>query len=195
MAGSYGDLEAGLCDVLATHRTAFATRGLHAANLLRGIPRRWIDLLAASGAVGNVLVQADDDRGHPLKVAGADEPVIPESASLVVPMADPSVVGRALDGTTVRRPEVLAARLSLQFRQRIEARHVAAALLGEGGCAQGAPEAARVVPLLHAPGGVDRITLETVARQLLKRGAARVAALWADGAAMRVDVFYPDWRG
>lgn len=189
LADRYDDLLAGLETMLANQRRATATRGILAGGLLRGVPRGWIDRLRDANIADYILVLGDDARGRPLKVGGADDPVIPSCASVVMPCAAVSVIDRPLDDTVAYRPEVLAARLELQFRQRLTPRHIAQALLGPDGCAKGAPEKCRILPLLLDTAAAGAVATKTTAYELRKLGAERIVACDDSTGRLLVEVY------
>jgi len=189
LAERYDDLLAGLEMMLSSQRRTVATRGVLAGGMLRGIPRGWIDRLRDANVADYILVLGDDARGRPLKVAGADDPVIPGCARVVIPCASVSVVDRPLDDTVACRPEVLAARLDLQFRQRLTPRHVAQALLGPDGCAKDAPAGCRVLPLLLDTTAAGPVATKTTAYELRKLGAQRIIACDDSTGRLHVEVY------
>jgi len=189
LASRYDDLLAGLETMLASQRRAIATRGVLAGGLLRGVPRGWIDRLCEANIADYILVLGDDARGRPLKVAGADDPVIPGSASVVMPCAAVSVVDRPLDDTVAYRPEVLAARLELQFRQRLTPRHIARALLGPDGCTRDAPQGCRILPVLLDTAAAGPVATKTTAYELRKLGAMRIVACDESTGRLQVEVY------
>jgi len=170
------DVEAGVRDGFVSNRCVVVTRSPLADGRLRGLPRKWIDQLVGACIAEYVIVAADTSRGELLKMPGMDEPIIPSCATLVVPVAGADALDKPVSDGIVHRPEVLAAKLGLQFRQRIEAKHIAAALVGPGGCASDAPEGVRVLPLLTNAGGVADVKLRTIVYALRKVGSRVVIA-------------------
>lgn len=73
---------------------------------LEGVPPERVDALAGSADL--VLVEADGARQRSLKAPAAHEPVVPRAATLVVVLAGLDVIGTAVDGPLVHRPEVVA---------------------------------------------------------------------------------------
>ena len=125
---------------LAAHR-------LQAENKLRGIDPAWIlGLLPLADAI---IVEADGARGLPLKAPAAHEPVIPDRTTLLVPVVGISAVGQLLTEGTVHRPEFVAELSGLALGQVIQPSTLAALLVHPRGALKGAPERARVVPLVN----------------------------------------------
>ena len=73
---------------------------------LEGVAPERVDALA--GAADLVLVEADGARQRSLKAPADHEPVVPRSSSLVVVLAGLDVIGTAVDGPLVHRPELVA---------------------------------------------------------------------------------------
>jgi molybdenum cofactor cytidylyltransferase len=73
---------------------------------LEGVASQRVDALA--GAADLVLVEADGARQRSLKAPAEHEPVVPRACALVVVLAGLDVLGTAVDGPLVHRPEVVA---------------------------------------------------------------------------------------
>jgi probable selenium-dependent hydroxylase accessory protein YqeC len=73
---------------------------------LEGVAPERVDALA--GAADLVLVEADGARQRSLKAPAGHEPVVPRSSSLVVVLCGLDVLGMAVDGPLVHRPEIVA---------------------------------------------------------------------------------------
>ena len=70
-----------------------------------GIPGEWIDELATLCRDVVFVVEGDGSAGKPLKGHLANEPVIPNSSSLVIPVIGIDSVGVGLNLQSVHRPE------------------------------------------------------------------------------------------
>lgn len=127
-----------------------------------GYDRDTLDAMAASTDVP-ILVKADGARTRWLKAPAADEPQIPDSADVVVPVASVKAVGEALDDEHVHRPERVAALTDLGPGDEIRPDHVTTVLTHEQGGLKGVPDAASVRPLLNM---VDDDQLENIARDI-----------------------------
>ena len=110
-----------------------------------------------------LLIKADGARTRWLKAPNSDEPQIPRSTALVVPVASARIVGRRLDSESVHRPERVAAITELSVGDRIHSEDVVAVLTHARGGLKGVPEGARVVPLINM---IDDEELETTAREI-----------------------------
>jgi probable selenium-dependent hydroxylase accessory protein YqeC len=121
-----------------------------------------VDRLAAASDV-SVLVKADGARTRWFKAPAADEPQIPASSSVVVPVASVKAVGEPLDGEHVHRPERVAALTGREPGEPVRAEDLVAVLTNEDGGLKGVPGGARVVVLLNM---VDDPALEATAREV-----------------------------
>ena len=122
-----------------------------------------------------VLVEADGSRMRPAKAPADHEPVIPPQTTLVVPVAGLDALEGPLD-RVVHRPERVRAiaGAGLDSDDRLTAGGLARLLAHPLGGLKGAPDTARVVPVLNkVEGEARRTAAEETARQLL--GQARVA--------------------
>jgi len=189
LAERYEDLESAVTAGALRHGVTCVTRGMLADGTLRGLPRRWIERLREQGAVGFLLVRCDDDGDQRLSVPPAGEQAVPEGTGIVVVAAAVRVVGQPLDEGVALRPEVLAARLSIQYRQRIEAHHVAQALLGPGGCSDSVPEGATILPALRAESGTDPVVVRTIVYELGKLGAEHVVVWREDDGRLQIELY------
>ncbi len=77
-------------------------------NLAAGLPVAEIEQIAALPEVDALIVEADGSRQRPLKAPAAHEPVIPCSATIVIPVVGLDVLGRPLTDDFVHRPELVA---------------------------------------------------------------------------------------
>ncbi|WP_306053150.1 selenium cofactor biosynthesis protein YqeC [Natronococcus wangiae] len=113
----------------------------------------------------SVVVKADGARTRWFKAPADDEPQLPATADVVVPIASAKVVGRRLDEEHVHRPERVAATTDLEPGDRISAADVATVLTSDRGGWKDVPDNAAVVPLLNM---VDSPELEETAREIAR---------------------------
>ena len=71
---------------------------------VQGVSPALLDRIAAQPAVDAMIVEADGSRRLPFKAPAAHEPVIPTSATVVVPLVGLDVLGQPLDAEHVHRP-------------------------------------------------------------------------------------------
>src|SRR5829696_7657378 len=93
-----------------------------------------------------VLVEADGSRRRPIKGTASHEPVLPDSATLVVAVGNVSALGSPVDEDHVHRPAVFSELTGVSAGQSITARAFARAL-AEGSLAR-TPKKARTAALM-----------------------------------------------
>lgn len=124
----------------------------------------------ASAHDGPVLVKADGARTREFKAPGDDEPRIPETTDVVVPVASVDVVGRALSEEAVHRPERVAALTDLERGDTVTPEAVATVLAHPDGGLKAVPPGATVIPLLNkVDDEADETVARSIARQVLER--------------------------
>jgi molybdenum cofactor cytidylyltransferase len=116
---------------------------------LVGIEPETISAMREKTRADVILVEADGARGLPLKVPAEHEPVIPSTATLVVPVAGLNVVGQPLSAAAVHRSKRVAALTGLREGDAITPEAIAAVLAHAAGGLKGVPAGARVVALLN----------------------------------------------
>ncbi len=118
-------------------------------NKLEGVPPSLVDRLAQqlSGAV--ILVEADGAGHRALKAPAAHEPVVPPSTTILVPLADLTVLGKPLAEQHVHRPELVAGLTGTAVGQPVTVEMVATVLSHPHGGLKGLPEHARAIPILN----------------------------------------------
>lgn len=117
-----------------------------------------------------VLVKADGARSRWFKAPGEDEPRLPATADLVVPVVSARVVGHPIDERRVHRPGRVARLLDADVGDDLDAADVARVVAHPEGGLAGVPGTARVVPLVNM---VDTPELartgRTIAREIHRR--------------------------
>ena len=129
-------------------------------NRYLGYDPETIDALAAS-TDDTILIKADGARTRLFKAPNDDEPRVPGSTDLLVPVASVQAVGKPLDPEHVHRPKRVAALTGLSPGDRIRPADLVTVLTHDEGGLKGRPEGARVVPLINM---VDDGDLEATAR-------------------------------
>jgi molybdenum cofactor cytidylyltransferase len=103
-----------------------------------------VDQLYRSGIAPYVLVEADGSRRRPLKAPAAHEPVVPDTASLVIVVVGIDAVGASYVEAAHRPAE--AVRLTgAGLHDQVSVEAVASIVTHPGGGLKGIPEAARAV--------------------------------------------------
>lgn len=110
-----------------------------------------------------VLVKADGARTRWLKAPAEDEPQVPSSSSVVVPVASVKAVGEPLSEQRVHRPERVADLADVDVGEPLTPQTVVTVLTHTEGGLKNVPADARVVPLLNM---VDDPGLESTARAI-----------------------------
>lgn len=122
-----------------------------------------VDALARADVAETVLVKADGARMREFKAPGANEPQLPQTAAVVLPVASVHAVGEPLDENVVHRPERVAAITDRAVGDTIRPRDVADVLASPAGGRQDVPADATVRPVLNK---VDDAALERTARTI-----------------------------
>lgn len=117
-------------------------------NKLAGLPPAWVDILASELPSVAFLVEADGARHRLLKAPAAHEPVVPATTALLIPLADLGVLDRPLTDESVHRARQAAQLLGVPMGVPITPPLVARLLAHSQGGLKGAPETARIVPIL-----------------------------------------------
>ena len=149
----------------------------------------WVDELHSSRPDWAFILEADGSAMRPFKGPAAHEPVIPSSASLVVPVVGIDAVGRPLDETHVHRPELVAALTGAAMGQAVDEELIARVLCHAQGGRKGLPPGARWVPLINKADTPERLARgERLAELLVAAGAERavIARLRAEPPVVRV---------
>ena len=114
---------------------------------VQGVSPALLDRIAAQPAVDVVIVEADGSRRLPFKAPAAHEPVIPTSATIVVPLVGLDVLGQPLDAEHVHRPQLVAELTGAALGDPVTPAMIAAVLAHPQGGAKDAPPTARAGPL------------------------------------------------
>jgi molybdenum cofactor cytidylyltransferase len=165
-------------------RHVFLFTKLDAGGKVRGLRAAWLDYNLTGGHLSDaVLVEADGSRRLPLKGPLHNEPVIPERASLVVPVMSMAALGQPLSSESVYGAEEIARLTGVSLGAPVDVELMAAVLLHPHLGLKNVPAGARIAPLLNqvyddnldAARAIARIALTdaTVDRVLL--GAVREA--------------------
>ncbi len=124
-----------------------------------------VDSIAAAHD-GQTLVKADGARMREFKSPGENEPRIPSTSDVVVPVVSSHAVGKPLSGHWVHRPERIATLTGSSLGDEITADTVATVITHERGGLKGVPDGATVIPLVTK---VDSSAHEQTAREIAAR--------------------------
>lgn len=109
----------------------------------------WTPQLLDSVDSDVLLVEADRSDGKPFKAPYDDEPIIPLEASLVVPVASLSVLGKPFDDEHVYNPEAMTAKYGFAENGRVKSPWLAQILRDDELGLKGIPDTARVIAFLN----------------------------------------------
>ncbi len=156
-----------LDEMLATHGHCLVVGKVSekkASGLMPEIPAR----LLTRHQVKTVIVEADGSRMRPCKVPAAHEPVIPDKATMVIPVAGMDAVGGRLD-KVAHRPELVAALTGLRLAEPLTAEALGKILAHPQGGLKAAPTSARVIVFLNKVESLTKLeTARRVARIILQ---------------------------
>jgi molybdenum cofactor cytidylyltransferase len=116
---------------------------------LEGVPPSLVDRLAQRLSETVILVEADGARHCALKAPATYEPLVPASTTILVPMADLTILGKPLIEKHVHRPELVAGLTGTAVGEPVTAQTIATVLSHPQGGLKGLPEQARVIPILN----------------------------------------------
>jgi probable selenium-dependent hydroxylase accessory protein YqeC len=145
-------------------------------NRYRGYDPETVDSIAENHD-GQLLVKADGARMREFKAPGDNEPRIPDSAAVVVPVVSVHVVGKPLTPHWVHRPKRVAAISGTEVGDEITADTVATVLTADEGGLKGVPSGATVIPLLTK---VDTPAHERIARAIAEQTRERAEQVDTD---------------
>jgi molybdenum cofactor cytidylyltransferase len=117
-----------------------------------GVPPELPGRLLGQAGIDLVLVEADGSRMKPIKAPADHEPVIPAETTLVVPVVGIDALDGPLDEVTHRPERVRELIVNSQrsmVNGQLTAVGVARLLVHSQGGLKGAPEGARIVPLIN----------------------------------------------
>ncbi|MDF9406851.1 MAG: hypothetical protein A4E52_02211 [Pelotomaculum sp. PtaB.Bin013] len=149
--------------------------GLNHENKLLGIGRELVAALPRSGA-DLIVVEADGAAHKPFKAPREGEPVIPDSATLVVPIVGIDCLGKPLDMEHTHRPEKIAGLTGMNIDMLVTGQVVARVLLHSHGYRKDIPPRSRWVPYINkVESTADLSNAREIAGLLGEGGAKRVA--------------------
>jgi probable selenium-dependent hydroxylase accessory protein YqeC len=133
---------------------------------VRGFDPAPLDSLFDRGFFDWLLVKADGARRREFKAPGSGEPVVPDKATHVVPVASALAVGEPLTDAVVHRPERVASITDLSVGDAITPEAVGAVLASPDGGLKHVPDGADVTPLVNK---ADTPARQETARAILER--------------------------
>ncbi|MFZ5632484.1 MAG: selenium cofactor biosynthesis protein YqeC [Bacillota bacterium] len=148
-----------------------AGAGTDGDNKMTGVEKGLAGRFLEAGA-DLVVAEADGSAGRPFKAPREGEPVIPEAATLVVPVVGIDCLGRPLSAGYVHRPEMVARLTGLRPGEVIAPRIVAGVLTHAAGYRKDVPAGSRWVPFINKVESAKDLRLARELAELLGRGGA-----------------------
>lgn len=146
-----------LPEQLSLHRHVFVFTKTEPDHKVRGVRPAWLDEnLAQAPFLDVVIVEADGSRRLPMKAPLPHEPVIPSSASIVVPVISMEALGQPLDEAHIYGAEIVHRLTGHPLGEAVTSKTIAAVLIHPQLGVKGIPPGARIAPLLN------RVTAETL---------------------------------
>lgn len=139
---------------------------------VRGFEASVLDRIADAGLFDWLVVKADGARKREFKAPGDGEPVVPNAATHVVPVASVAAVGEPLTTDTVHRPERVADVTGLDVGETITAEAVGTVLTHPDGGLRNAPPEGSVIPLVNK---ADTATQQRTAKQVLTHALSQTS--------------------
>ncbi len=142
---------------LDQHRHVFVFAKLESNARVRGVRPQWLDNnLARADYLDVLLVEADGAARMSLKAPKPDEPSVPETATLVVPVVGIDVVGKPLTAEHVYGADVIHQATGVPLGEAVTPKLVASILMSPQLGLKNTPAGARIMPILNK---VDETTI------------------------------------
>ena len=157
---------------------------------LVGIPSEWVDALAVDAPIDVIFAQTDGSSRRTFKAPLEHEPVIPESAKLVVTVLGADAFEHPLDVERTHRPERVAELTGLKIGDPITPAAAAAVLLHSQGSFHNTPPHTRRAVLINKVEGDLRLRAATELADRLHAGGIDtvvLASLKSDPPVIKVD--------
>lgn len=135
---------------------------------LEGISPNTVDKIAAL-KIGDIIIEADGARHKPVKAPSENEPVIPASTTLVVPVIGIDALGARLNDDEAFRPEIISRLTGLIPEEQITGDDIATLVTHPEGIAKGAPPGAKIIPLLNKVSGENISAARDTAQRILSK--------------------------
>jgi len=126
-----------------------------------------------------LLVEADGAQGLPLKAPFDGEPLIPDAATLVIPIASLGALGKPLDEAHIYNPQAMIEKYGFYAGSEVRSPWIAQVLRDEELGLRGIPEKARVIAFLNQTpsDGYLRDRARLIAKLVLKSPRLQGVAL------------------
>jgi molybdenum cofactor cytidylyltransferase len=166
-----GELRERASSALSESPTVVAGSGMLSKNRVGGVDPGWIGDLASLADV--VLIEADGSRHRPIKGTADHEPALPDTATLVVAVANVHALGTPVDEEHVHRPEVFSDLTGVAPGQSITPGAFATAL-ARGSLATVPPAARTAALITGVEPGRSMSDASVITRELWRRGVRNV---------------------
>ena len=143
---------------------------------ITGISRSVANRIFDDAILDCLIVEADGAAGRPVKVPAGYEPVIPESATLVVAVMGLEALERRFDSDTVFRMDKFAALTGLRPGERLSPPILAGVFFQSGGLFKGTPGSARRAVFLNKLELLADVRPAAMMAGLIKKGAGGAVA-------------------
>ncbi|MCG9966545.1 putative selenium-dependent hydroxylase accessory protein YqeC [Pelotomaculum terephthalicicum JT] len=168
---------------LASFPLVVAGVGLDRENKLKGLDKDFIAELPGTG-VDLIIVEADGAAHKPFKAPREGEPVMPDTATLVVPVVGIDCLGKPLNREYTHRPEIIASLASMNIGELVTGQAVARVLLHSQGYGKDiSQESRRWLPFINKVESTIALNNAREVAGLLGRGGAKRVAVGAAQAA------------
>jgi probable selenium-dependent hydroxylase accessory protein YqeC len=142
---------------------------------VEGVDPSLLDGLYEKGEVEHLIVEADGAAGHPVKAPSGNEPVVPDTATMVVALMGVEVLGAPFTPATVFRTDVFERITRIAPGEVMKSRPLSSIFLHPDGLFRSAPGPSRKVVLFNKADLVhDREEAKEISRLILEDRSMRV---------------------
>lgn len=165
------ELRDGIEKALGHSRAVVAGTELLSKERVGGLDPAWIPALQKLADV--TLIEADGSRRRPLKGTADHEPLLPDSATLVIAVGNITALGKPLNDTNVHRPEVFSELTGVGLDQTVTPRAFATAI-AKGSLGKSPASARQAALITGAQPGRRMSESAVVTRELWRLGVKNV---------------------
>ncbi len=158
-----------LADEVERQRHVFVFTKLEANNKVRGVPSGWLDNYVSPASFFDILlVESDGSRRLSLKAPMPHEPVIPASATIVMPIVGLDILGQPLDEEHVYGADLITQEFGYAPGDPVTPNVIVAVMLNPRFGLKNIPPEARVIPLLNKVSEQARPVAREISTRLLR---------------------------
>jgi probable selenium-dependent hydroxylase accessory protein YqeC len=167
-------------DILDSHPHTLIIGETNSEGKALGVPPELVDELIALDQIDAVICEADGSRSRPFKAPGENEPVVPGSTTLQVPVVGIDAVGALLDDALVHRPEAVARLVRAALESVVTPELIAKVIEHPQGGLKNKPLGARAIALVNKVLTDDQLEdAREIAMRLLQSGSIEAVAIAA----------------